>query len=201
MILEVSTQLELKYQMESTEQDLDLLSEEDCLNGIRNGLLTFKDQRIVLEERHFANRKISLVLPQSFHEVPEGLISKAGGVNQQLFGEEGFDTSFSLQKLDIPLKAAEVQGFMNEMIHYIKQMRPGFQLFAQEILQCQNVTVGCYECLLPTERGIFYHVAFICSVADQPMIGGFQFLPDTISLWQPLSKALIRTLKTNNISV
>lgn len=201
MILDVGQQLELKHQIEVAEQELDVLTEEECVQGIRSGLLEYKDQRIVLAEYRFLKEEISMVLPQSFRKVPEGLISQAGGGNQQLFGEEGFDTSFLLQKLDVPLKATEIESFMNEVIYHMKQNTPGFQLFSEEMIQCQQLTVGTYQCLLPTERGNFCQVACICSVAGQTLIGAFQFLPDSIPLWEPLSRALIRTLKPNHGSM
>lgn len=173
-----------------------LMSIEECLKGISERKLKFKDGREVeMKAQKVYGDQMTIFIPSTcFEELKIGDKSAKNSKNY-LYLDSSQSIVFSLNLLEPELDNVLMEELFKIMEIEAGRLRPEMKLINEVEFESNNHNVICYEALFLADPTPFYQIVFLTSWKSRALTGSFQYKLEDAPLWYPMSYAMIRSIQ------
>ncbi|MFW5436756.1 hypothetical protein [Paenibacillus apiarius] len=178
------------------------LPPEDWEAGVLQGVVEYEGRLIEIEEKELLGGQASLRLPRSMQLMPRGIGARGQvlrGHEQAVFTNEDSSVMFGLSLMTHRLQLNDLEALQSAMTVQAKKLRSDVQLVREDIIERNGGKMVCCEYVIPTPLSMYYQMMFATSWQGRAIWGSFHFDATEALLWQPLSHALIRSLRFHDL--
>ncbi|ATF11539.1 hypothetical protein HPY27_12515 [Brevibacillus sp. HB1.1] len=197
-ILDAWNDIQKRREIKEVEEKMAQMSPEEWLAGVQLGVIEYEGQTIYCEEKLFFDEQMAIHLPTSMWLIPRGIESKGNTTHQHdqmTYKNEKGTVMFGLTHMTHLIQMDDVEQFLSTMTIQLKKKQAGLQVVHNEVIELSEVKVASSEFVIPLKNGKYYQILFVTALKERMLLGSFHFAADEVIVWQPLARALIRTMR------
>lgn len=193
--LKVSNNLRAQEQIAAAEEQA--VFPEVWEAQVQHGVVEYGGQLIEIEDKELLGGRASICLPRSMQLIPRGVVQRESpsAGEQDVFTNEDRTVIFGLSVREHHLSWDDMDALKTAMTVTAKELRSDVQLLQEDIIELQSGGMVCCEYALPAGDAMYYLIMFASIWDERAVWGSFHFTVNDLLLWQPLSHALIRSLR------
>ena len=150
------------------------------------------------EQRYFFDSRVSLMIPNTFSEMPEDIAAEKYLTSQKpqvILSNHDYSIDITLNLLQGTLKTEQIPLCLQKLKNTIREVYPATLFYDEELLSEEDITVAYMDFKSFSLSGPVYNVMFVTSICGQALIGTLNCAFDYWEQWKPVAHEMIKTVR------